>query len=110
MKITKIRTKAGEFGAPVSTELSAIVERMRSDDTKTVANLIATVTLRSRLAIAQGMPRYYLLDADKLPYLMFGATFGKSRKPSMSARVRRNTVSSCWRTIVQPPFCRRRLV
>ena len=78
MRITKIKTKAGEFGAPVSTELSAIVERMRSDDTKTVANLIATVTLRSRLAIAQGMPRYYLLDADKLPYLMFGATFGKA--------------------------------
>lgn len=41
MKITKIRTKAGEFGAPVSTELSAIVERMRSDDTKTAASLIA---------------------------------------------------------------------
>ena len=78
MRITKIRTKAGEFGAPVSTELSAIVERMRSDDTKTAASLIAAGTLQSRLAIAQGMPRYYLLDIDKMPYLMFGATFGKA--------------------------------
>ena len=29
MKITKIKTRMGEFGAPVSTELEAIVERMR---------------------------------------------------------------------------------
>ena len=63
MKITKIRTKAGEFGAPVSTELSTIVERMRSDDTKTAGNLIAAGTLQSRLAIAQGMP--WMLNGKK---------------------------------------------
>ena len=78
MKITKIKTKAGEFGSPVSAELSAIVERMRSDDTKTAADLIARGCLLSRLAMAQGMARYYLTDSDKLPYLMFGATFGKA--------------------------------
>ena len=78
MKITKIKTKAGEFGSPVSAELSAIVERMRSDDTKAAADLIARGCLLSRLAMAQGMARYYLTDSDKLPYLMFGATFGKA--------------------------------
>ena len=30
MKITKINTKIGEFGAPVSVELNAVVERMCS--------------------------------------------------------------------------------
>ena len=78
MKITKIKTKGGEFGSPVSTELDTIVERMRSDETKDAANLIARGCLHSRLAMAQGMPRYYLIDVDRLPYLMFGATFGKA--------------------------------
>ena len=33
MKITKIKTRLGEFGAPVTTELDGIVERMRSTKT-----------------------------------------------------------------------------
>ena len=44
MKITKTKTRTGEFGAPVSTELSAIVERMRSEDIKEQADRIATMT------------------------------------------------------------------
>ena len=78
MKITKIKTKGGEFRSPISTELGIIVERMRSDDIKDAADLIAKGCLHSRLAMKQGMPRYYLIDVDRLPYLMFGATFGKS--------------------------------
>ena len=78
MKITKIKTKAGEFGAPVSTELSAIVERMRSDATKEAAAQIANGALRSRLMMEQGGPRYFLMATDRLPYLLFGATFGKA--------------------------------
>ena len=78
MRITKFKTRAGEFGAPVSTELSAIVERMRSDDTKEAAALIAKSALQSRLMMEQGLPRYYLMPTDRLPYLAFGATFGKA--------------------------------
>lgn len=78
MKITKIKTRGGAFGSPVSTELDTIVGRMRSDETKAAADLIARGCLHSRLAMAQGMPRYYLIDVDRLPYLMFGATFGKT--------------------------------
>ena len=78
MKITKIKTRAGEFGAPVSMELGAIVERMRSDETKDAANIITKGCLHSRLAMKQGMPRYYLIDIDRLPYLLFGATFGRA--------------------------------
>ena len=78
MKITKIRTKGGEFCTPFSTELSAVVDRMRSDDIKEVAGIVAKGCLRSRLAMAQGMPCYYLINLDKLPYLMFGATFSRA--------------------------------
>ena len=77
MKITKICTKVGELQSPVSTELEAVVERMRSDDTKEAAKKIAAMTLRSRLAIEQGAPRIYLRDLDRLPYLVFSATFGR---------------------------------
>ena len=77
MKITKIKTRIGTAGAPVSTELSTIVERMRSEETKEAAARIAAIALRSRLAMEQGAPRYHLKDADRLPYLIFSATFGK---------------------------------
>ena len=77
MKITKIKTRMGEFGAPVSTELEAIVERMRSEETKDAAEKIGRVALLSRLAMKEGMPHYFLTDTDRLPYLLFSATFGK---------------------------------
>ena len=77
MKITKIKTKLGQFGAPVSAELDAIVERMRSEDMKETVGNIRTVALQSRLMMEKGAPRYMLKDADRLPYLLFGATFGK---------------------------------
>jgi len=77
MKITKIKTKMGEFGAPVSVDLSAIVERMRSPEIKAEASKVAAITLHSRLMAEQGSPRYYIIDNDRLPYLIFSATFGK---------------------------------
>ena len=78
MKITRIRTKIGEFGAPVSTELSTIIERIRSTETKEAADRIARIALQSRLSRGQGAARYYLTDIDRLPYLIFSATFGKA--------------------------------
>ena len=77
MKITKIKTRIGELGAPISVELSAIVERMRSEESKGAADRIAAVALASRLAMAEGLPRYVLKDTDLLPYLVFSATFGR---------------------------------
>ncbi|MBQ8712557.1 MAG: hypothetical protein IJ551_07045, partial [Prevotella sp.] len=77
MKITKVNTKIGEFGAPVSVELSAIVERMRSSKNKEAADRIAAIALKSRLMMQQGMPHYALKEADLLPYLIFTATFGR---------------------------------
>jgi len=56
MKITKIKTKAGTFGTPVSAELDAIVERMQSADIKVSADRIAAIALHSRLMMEQGAP------------------------------------------------------
>ena len=77
MKITKVNTKGGRFGSPVTTELSSIVERMQSQKTQEAAQRIAATALRSRIAIEQGAPRFLLGDADRLPYLIFSATFGR---------------------------------
>ena len=77
MKITKIKTKAGTFGSPVSAELGAIVERMQSADIKVSADRIAAIALHSRLMMEQGAPRYFIEDTDRLPYLIFSSTFGK---------------------------------
>ncbi len=77
MKITKIKTRLGEFGAPVTTELDSIVERMRSTKTKEAADPIARVTLHSRLMMQKGMPRYFIQETDSLPYLVFSTTFGR---------------------------------
>ena len=78
MKITKVKTTSGEFGAPVSTEISAVVEQMRAATTKESAGRIAAIALQSRLAMEQGVPRFWLKDTDRLPYLIFSATFGKN--------------------------------
>ena len=77
MKITKLKTNIGEFGTPVSTELDAVVERMRSEDTKAATDRIRAVALQSRLAMEKGAPRYHIADTNRLPYLLFSATFGK---------------------------------
>ena len=77
MKITKIKTRLGEFGTPVTTELDSIVERMRSTKTKEAADPIARITLHSRLMMQKGMPRYFIQETDSLPYLVFSATFGR---------------------------------
>ncbi len=77
MKITKVKTKTGTARIPVSTELSVVVERMRSTEIKATADKIAAITLQSRLMQQQGGPRYSISDMDLLPYLIFSATFGR---------------------------------
>ena len=77
MKITKIKTNMGQFGAPVTTDLDAVVERMCSPKTKEAADHIAAIALRSRIAIEKGSPRFHLDDVDKLPYIVFSTTFGR---------------------------------
>ena len=86
MKITKIKTRLGEFGAPVTTELDGIVERMRSTKTKEAADPIARVTLHSRLMMQKGMPRYFVQETDSLPYLVFSTTFGRKGSTNQPRR------------------------
>ena len=77
MKITKIKTTFGTFGAPVSVEMDTIVEKMRSPKTKEVADRIAAIALQSRLAMQQGAPRYPIADTNRLPFLVFSTIFGR---------------------------------
>ena len=77
MKITRIKTKAGEFSTPVSVELSAVVKQMASGQNKEAADRIAAAAMQSRLMMKEGTPRYHLTETDALPYLIFPATFGR---------------------------------
>ena len=77
MKITKIKTSFGTFGAPVSVEMDTIVEKMRSPKTKELADRIAAIALQSRLAMQQGAPRYPIADTNRLPFLVFSTIFGR---------------------------------
>ena len=76
MKITKIKTKLDEMKVPVSTDLSAVVERMRSEKTKDAAETIARNAVGSRLLMEQGI-RGHLTGIDALPYLIFSTVFGR---------------------------------
>lgn len=77
MKITKFKTRLGNFGKPVTVDLDAVVERMRSPKTKEAADAIAAIALRSRIAMEKGFPHYFLKDTDRLPFLVFSTTFGR---------------------------------
>ena len=85
MKITKIKTKIGVFGPPVSVEIENIVERMRSAKTQGIAQRVAAAALHSRLSSRQGSPRYMLTDTDRLPYLVFSTIFGRRGLDSPTA-------------------------
>ena len=75
----------GEFGTPLSVEMSTIVERMRSPKTKEMADRVATAALQARIAQQQGGPRYILSDADRLPYLVFSTIFASRNLDRLSA-------------------------
>ena len=75
----------GEFGTPLSVEMSTIVERMRSPKTKEVTDRVATAALQARIAQQQGGPRYILSDADRLPYLVFSTIFASRNLDRLSA-------------------------
>jgi len=77
MKITKVTTRFGEPRSHISTELESVIERMRSDTIKPAADKIARNAMSSRLMMQQGAPRFHLTGTDALPYLIFGATFGR---------------------------------
>ena len=70
--ITKVKTTDGRFGKPVTTDIGSVYEKLRSGDNeervKKIANNAARATING-----SSEP----IDASSLPYLLFGATFGK---------------------------------
>ncbi len=77
MRITKTRTSNGTWGKPVTTELSAVVERMRSEKIRESVNQIATAAQLLRMESNGKETARCLSCADKLPRLVFTATFGR---------------------------------
>ena len=75
MKVTRIRTWQGELQTPATVEMDEVIGRMRSETTKAMADAVARSAMTSRLAMSEGLPRYELTGLDRLPYLVFGATF-----------------------------------
>ena len=65
----------GELHAPATVELDDIVERMRSETTKAMADTVARNAMAARLAEKEGMAHFVIEGVDRLPYLVFSATF-----------------------------------
>ena len=78
MKITKVKTIDGILGMPVTTEMDAIVERMRSDTTRDAVQDIVRQTNYRRLDPKNNHLLGALDATDKLPRLIFSGTFGRS--------------------------------
>ena len=77
MKITKVKTTNGEFGSPVTTEMDAIIERMRSESTREAVGEIAAQAHLRMLDPKNNQLLGALAATDKLPRLVFSGTFGK---------------------------------
>lgn len=78
MKITKVKTIDGILGMPVTTEMDAIVERMRSDTTRDAVQDIVRQANYRRLDPKNNHLLGALDATDKLPRLIFSGTFGRS--------------------------------
>ena len=71
--IAKVRTTNGRFGTPVSTDLSAVYDKLSSGDNEERVKKIAFQAMLSTLKDK----RHGASACDTLPYLLFAATFGK---------------------------------
>lgn len=77
-RITKIRTKDGQMGTPVSTTLDEIVSRMQSDKyTREVDQVAKRVTYALIDQQEKGWNTYHIEGIDELPYLIFSSTFSR---------------------------------
>ena len=72
MKITKVKTTMGEAQGLAAVEMEKIVERLRSETTKKMAEVIREEALLGRMQMNQGGARYHLEHSDRppaVPYL-----------------------------------------
>lgn len=73
--ISKVKTVLGAFQKPVTTDLQAVADKLRSGDNEERVKRIAQ---RAMSATLDGQKREgTLIGVDELPYLLFSATFGK---------------------------------
>ena len=87
-RITKIKTRDNEFGAPISTSLDEIVQRMQSEAAAQQVEDISRFITHALLEQQElGWGRFGIKGMDDLPYLIFSSTFGRKglqdfRQPS----------------------------
>lgn len=73
--ITKVKTVEGVFQKPVTTDLQAVADKLRSGDNEERAMRIAQHAMAASLSNDEYSGT--LIGVDALPYLLFSATFGK---------------------------------
>ncbi len=77
-RITKIRTKDGQTGTPITTSLDEVVSRMLSDkNTNEVDQVAKRVTYALIDQQEKGWNTYRIEGIDELPYLIFSSTFSR---------------------------------
>ena len=75
IQISKVRTVGGVFQKPVTTDIQAVVDKLRSGDNEERAMRIARHAVSAAM---DGRKREgTLIGVDALPYLLFSAVFGK---------------------------------
>ena len=72
--IAKVKTTNGSFGTPVTTDLGAVYEKMRSGDNE---ERVRRIAYQATLAVLNGGHDAHSSVCDALPYLLFAGTFGK---------------------------------
>ena len=87
-KITKVKTKDGQLGIPLSVSLDEIVGRIQSNYMiKQVEQVASRITWSLLEQQKNDYERSHIIGIDDLPYLIFSATFGRKsleelRKPT----------------------------
>ena len=73
--ITRVKTTDGMFGSPVTTDLTNVYQKLRSGDFAAPVNMLAP-HISAAILRADGLPGR-ISETDKLPYLLFSATFNQ---------------------------------
>ena len=87
-RITKIKTKDGDFGSPVSISLAEVVKKMQAEtNAQQVENISRYITHSLLEQQELGWGRFSINGMEDLPYLIFSSTFGRQglqdfRRPS----------------------------
>ena len=99
MKVTKVRTKQGDFCTPVSTLLEAAVSRMQQAKTKAAAEVVERNAMVGRLMEEEGRHRIALPRCPLLVYQRRRAYYPAAQQPVSGAAARRTAAFRPFRSL-----------